>query len=77
MPQPGGIKAEEQGANKRQEDSFLELSAMCVKFLEGKSVYGRGSGKTSNPPWHKGNGAGGKCCFTWCFRAALSVPGLQ
>lgn len=34
--QPGGIKAAEQGAKKEQEDSFLELSALCVKFLEGQ-----------------------------------------
>lgn len=36
MPQPGGIKAAEQGAKKGQENSFLESSALCVKFLEGQ-----------------------------------------
>lgn len=34
VPQPEGIKAAEQGAKKGQEDSFLESSALCVKFLE-------------------------------------------
>ena len=27
-------------------------------FWRGKSIYGRGSGITSNLPWHKENGAG-------------------
>lgn len=32
--QPGGIKAAEQGAKQGQEDSFLQSSVLCVKFLE-------------------------------------------
>lgn len=36
VPQPGGIKAAEQGAKKGQENSFLKSSALCVKFLEGQ-----------------------------------------
>lgn len=33
VPQPGGIKAAEQGA-KQGQDSFLQSSVLCVKFLE-------------------------------------------
>lgn len=36
VPQPGGIKAAEQGAKQGQEDSFLQSSVLCVKFLEGQ-----------------------------------------
>lgn len=29
-------------------------------FWRGKNIYGRGSGKTSNPPWAEENGVGDK-----------------
>lgn len=34
--QAGGTKAAEQGAKQGQEDSFLQSSVLCVKFLEGQ-----------------------------------------
>lgn len=59
VPQPGGINAAEQGA-KQGQDSFLQSSVFCVKFLEGQKYIWRGSGKTSNPPWPVENEPGDK-----------------
>lgn len=49
-----------QNKGQRRDRKILSWShQLCVSsFWRGKSIYGRGSGKTSNPPWPKENGAG-------------------
>lgn len=49
--------------NKGQSrDKILSCSHQFFvsSFWRSKSIYGRSSGKTSNPPWPKENGAGDK-----------------